>query len=847
MNRRTFGLLASVLPRSTLGRTLGVAVLFLVTIFIGAPRSVSAEVVWQSAPSHTDELQVYTPELSHPWFGTEDHQILYLGTWNGPDFTTDASTTVHLWARWNGNTGGYYDGNILDVGLESSSGGFPYDYIEPMPIIQIILNGYPYSMFTYQTVSSTTTLEEISIPVHPGVTIHHGEELWTTLVQHIYYANFWVGATGHTPQFQICEGACASPPITLTPVIIVPGILGSAQHNGEWLIDPITHAYDNLIDTLAANGYEKEKTLFTFPYDWHVSNVTTATLLKNKIDEIKTICNCDKVDLVAHSMGGLVARQYIQSADYQHDVRKLIFLGTPQLGAPSAYLMWEGGETDTNFDGQKLKYFLLTEAIKHGYTNLFDYIRQTSISSVRELLPVYGYIKHTGSPEVPAYPNTSQYPSNPFLENLDNSVSNLYNSGVSITNFVGELAGSSTIATIRVVSPSTISSNILWRYGYPEGFTNSNGDNGLERGAGDGTVPISSANFIIQNLRPVNSKHGNLPTDTEGQIFKTLTNRDAISLITGEDTTDFKMLILQILSPADIAVIAPDGKRVGKDFGSGQELNEIPNAFYTGYQGDQEYVTIPNPLNGQYKIITQGTGSGGEYTLAIGIITDATSTETFFSGQTVPNLITEHDVDVDTVNPDETKIVPADQLPPTISIVQPATTTYTHADLMPIDVAFADDTIATSSVVFDATPIPASSIVDLFFQSLGAHTLTASATDLVNNATTSKTIIQVIATYSSTASDINRAFGLGWILKKDVKDDLLNKLGKVVKIEKKIDTIVVSTKPKVEKKVERLEQKIDAVLLRALIRDVQQAYKNEKINDRAYRLLADDLNWPINH
>ena len=203
-------------------------------------------------------------------------------------------------------------------------------------------------------------------------------------------------------------------------------------------------------------------------------------------------------------------------------------------------------------------------------------------------------------------------------------------------------------------------------------------------------------------------------------------------------------------------------------------------------------------------------------------------------------------MNVDTSNPGETEIVPADQTPPIISIIQPATTTYIHSDFMPVNITFVDDTgVATSGVIFDTTPISASSTVDLFFRSLGAHTLVASATDLVNNATTSTTTIQVIATYDSTVSDINRAFNLGWILKKDVKKELLNKLAKVITLEKKIDTILVSTKPKVEKKVERLEKKIDKVLLRALVKDVQQAYTKGKINNRAYQMLTADFNWLI--
>ncbi|MBI5469872.1 hypothetical protein HY968_00920 [Candidatus Kaiserbacteria bacterium] len=634
--------------------------------------------------------------------------------------------------------------------------------------------------------------------------------------------------------FTVCTSSdctLAGPQIdatTTAPVIIIPGILGSAPHNGVWLIDPITHAYDNLIDTLIGNGFENDKTLFTFPYDWHKSNIDTAVLLKAKIDEVKAVCNCAQVDIVAHSMGGLVARQYIQSDYYGHDVRKLIFLGTPQLGAPKAYLMWEGGENDTDKADQRLKAFLRIEAIKHGYTNLFDYIRARPIPSVQELLPVYGYIKHLGSPDIPTYPNTAWYPSNTFLENLDNNISNLYSAGVDITNFVGDLTNSTTITTLRVVPPSTISSTAIWGYGFPENFGNSSTDQGLERGVGDGTVPLSSASFVPNHLLVFNSEHTELVTNAQGSVFKVLTDKDPVSLVTDQSGLDVKMLIIQILSPADIKIIAPDGKEIGKDFATGQEItaNKIPDAFYSGFGTDDEYVTIPSPLDGEYKVVTQGTGGGGTYTIATGVIADATSSTTFFTGQTAPGQIIEQDVHIDASSPSDTTITPADVTPPTITIIQPATTTFTHGSLMPVKVAFSDATgVATSSVSFNGKPITASTTIDLFFELAGNGSLVAYARDFVNNATSSARVIQVIATFTSTRNDINRENTLGWI-SKSLKSQLTG------------DLIKASTARKSGDRIKYLN---------AMQKDLNTAKSGGKITLLGYQILTADVNWLLNH
>jgi len=56
-----------------------------------------------------------------------------------------------------------------------------------------------------------------------------------------------------------------------------------------------------------------------------------ADRLKNSIDNIKLITGSDKVDIVAHSMGGLVTRRYIQKYGPE-DIDKLILIGTPNTG-----------------------------------------------------------------------------------------------------------------------------------------------------------------------------------------------------------------------------------------------------------------------------------------------------------------------------------------------------------------------------------------------------------------------------------------------------------------------------------------------------------------------------------
>ena len=442
-----------------------------------------------------------------------------------------------------------------------------------------------------------------------------------------------------TIHFTIEDAANSEP----DPVIIIPGILGSEQHNGEWVIDPILHTYDDLIATLDANGYTPGVDLFPFPYNWRKSNVETALLLKEKIDEVKGICACNKVDLVAHSMGGLVARQYIQSDAYEQDVDQLIFLGTPHLGAPKAYLMWEGGEVAPppySIQDKVLQMMLEHEGYEKRYPTLFAYLRTEPIEAVRELLSVEGYL-FDGSNQR-QYP--TNYPANNFLESLNANVDSLLNTGTQIYNFVGETGNQETIKEIRVVEASQFAP--MWLDGYPEGFYENSGNPGIIEGQGDKTVPLTSASFITSNLVVTSYEHGALPTQMEGDIYEILTRKIPGTLIQRFiNIPNVRLIFIKIFSPADLLVIAPDGKKIGKDF-NGQEVNGIPNAFYTGFTTDTEFITILNPLDGEYKIYTQGTESG-QYTVEASFVSEATTTEASFTGNTAPGITSQLNLPVE--------------------------------------------------------------------------------------------------------------------------------------------------------------------------------------------------------
>ena len=86
-------------------------------------------------------------------------------------------------------------------------------------------------------------------------------------------------------------------------------------------LTPKIEIYQKLIDSLQADGFTEGKldaptaggdadTFYVFPYDWRLDNVENAQILLQKLDELRAKLNRPdlKVNVIAHSMGGLITR-----------------------------------------------------------------------------------------------------------------------------------------------------------------------------------------------------------------------------------------------------------------------------------------------------------------------------------------------------------------------------------------------------------------------------------------------------------------------------------------------------------------------------------------------------------
>lgn len=98
--------------------------------------------------------------------------------------------------------------------------------------------------------------------------------------------------------------------------------------------------YAPFIERLEGAGYREGETLFVFDYDWRRSVFENAGRLADFVDEV--IPDNRAIDLVGHSMGGLVARTYIHDRGRDR-VARLVSAGTPWRGSVQLFQLLRDG------------------------------------------------------------------------------------------------------------------------------------------------------------------------------------------------------------------------------------------------------------------------------------------------------------------------------------------------------------------------------------------------------------------------------------------------------------------------------------------------------------------------
>lgn len=150
---------------------------------------------------------------------------------------------------------------------------------------------------------------------------------------------------------------------------------------GLMKIDGYTKLSRLITDNFVVNEIhndDKPANFLKFPYDWRRDNRFTAQSLKRLLDErLKqwreyTGNKNAKVIILAHSMGGLISRYYLEVLEGWRDCKALFTFGTPHRGS-----------VDT------------VNCLANGYKQLFPELTDVlrSLPSVYQLLPRYQMLK----------------------------------------------------------------------------------------------------------------------------------------------------------------------------------------------------------------------------------------------------------------------------------------------------------------------------------------------------------------------------------------------------------------------------------------------------------------------
>jgi tripartite motif-containing protein 71 len=263
----------------------------------------------------------------------------------GRTYSTNFPTT--LGAFDTSFNGGYTDAFVIKLALEGASTPTPTSTptvpLTPTPTP----TRTPTPVVTYTITGRVTDASGVGPDDGiAGVTIRAGAARTTTDVHGNYTIRLSAGTYFLTPSKSGFTFAPDPPSITVPPnrtevdfkgydkppIVFVHGWNGGNIR--DWSCAQVEpRVYFEQIDNLLLNAdYYVEyarlssSTCFTPPVEANV------TFLEDAIYRAKEATNQPRVILIAHSMGGLVARAYVEGATYDNDVSHLFTFGTPHLG-----------------------------------------------------------------------------------------------------------------------------------------------------------------------------------------------------------------------------------------------------------------------------------------------------------------------------------------------------------------------------------------------------------------------------------------------------------------------------------------------------------------------------------
>ena len=380
-------------------------------------------------------------------------------------------------------------------------------------------------------------------------------------------------------------------PVSSQPkIILLPGMFGSwnseaVLHNisvpqSAWKIPSVVKEYDGVTKTFDNLGYKIGEDFIVFAYDWRSCIEKTADELKAKIDSIQSTSS-SPIYLVGHSLGGLVARTYLQKYGTSA-VQKIVTVGSPHQGVARTYTAVSGGELDQEntlkWLGEKLVLQINRNGVQPDYKVL-----QEKLPSLLDLIPTYDFLKHTNGSIIPVSTLSIQ---NHTLTKFQSSFPQILPLLSTIVGKAGD-----TVSGYKVEKQS-LSDRLAGRYvdGRPVKTLYE---------VGDRTVTYKSAE--AGTVYSLSLDHGQIIYEKAGiEAILTALNIpfSQNSVTSGKKTEVSPSLIISAFSPVTISV-------------------EYKGLNYSEEDG---LVFIPNADSGTYTVHVTGKEPGGAYSLLVGQI-----------------------------------------------------------------------------------------------------------------------------------------------------------------------------------------------------------------------------------
>ena len=384
-----------------------------------------------------------------------------------------------------------------------------------------------------------------------------------------YTITFNPPPTTPTPSPTMTPTPTSTPTPTQIPpptnkVVVIPGVEGSwnqdalvncklDDYSGDWTLLPVAAAvYDPLLWNLDHAGWD----VHVYNYDWRKQIVDQVSGFNNFVDGLTE--DGEKVDVVGHSMGGLVGRAYLEDKKESSGVETFVSAGTPHKGTALAYPSWSAGELwkENLLDWFYVTLMQLRCQLKYGWSSR-EAIRN-AFPAIQNLLPISDYlIDHkTGSfiPEENMDARNNWLPTEFF--------SPYY--GVQIGTLSGK--GKPTLESMRVKEANKFDKLLGdWSDGRPVRRINSK--------LGDGAILNSSSMIEGADNRFVNKDHIGLVWSQAGvgEILDLLGAPNAVPAIV--DWIAPESLLMAVTDAGSPSIISPDGKETKGDLGVAGLIN----------------------------------------------------------------------------------------------------------------------------------------------------------------------------------------------------------------------------------------------------------------------------------